>query len=208
MSDSGMAGQIGLTDTNHHVNMHHFAMRQLQARMRTNVLVKVVAVYPGQYPHSWMVDVQPLVNQVDGGGQSQAHGTVYGIPMVSGSGGNGAIIVKPKKGDMGLMAIGDRDHSAAVAANGAANPGSARMHDFADGLYMGGFQNQNNASHWIVADENGFTVQGDLTITGSVKATGEVIAKTGTSGGVHLSTHVHSGVTPGSGNTAAPVSGS
>lgn len=208
-SSAPSVGQINPWDTNHPENVHHFRNRQWQAKLRTNVLVKVVAVYPGTYPHSFVVDVQPLVNQVDGQGNSQAHGTVYGVPMLSGSGGNGAVIVKPKIGDMGLMAIQDRDGSSAISANGQANPGSRRMHSMSDGVYLGGFANQNTGSAYIVADENGFTVHGKLTITGDVNVTGKITASGEVQGsGVHLSTHTHGGVTTGSGTSGAPTPGS
>jgi hypothetical protein len=48
------------------------------------------------------------------------------------------------------------------------------------------------------------TITGNLNVTGNINATGEVAAKTATVP-VHLSTHVHGGVTPGSGSTGAPV---
>ena len=41
---------------------------------------------------------------------------------------------------------------------------------------------------------------GDLTLTGTITATVDVIG-----GGKHLKTHIHSGVTPGGGNSGAPV---
>jgi hypothetical protein len=201
-NQSASAGWISPWDTSHPENIHHFRGRQLQARLRTNVLVKVIAVHAGSYPHSYTVDVQPLVNQVDIAGTSQPHGTVYGIPMLSGSGGNGAVVVKPKAGDMGFMAIGDRDQSAAIAANGQANPGSRRMHSMSDGIYLGGFANQNNASAYIVIDENGLTIKGDLNVTGKITASGEVKGNN-----IKLSTHTHSGVTTGSDHSGAPDSG-
>jgi hypothetical protein len=194
------AGWIGLTDHTSEANRHAFHWRQQAAKMRTNTPVKIIAVHAGSKPHEWTVDVQPMVNQVDGVGKPTDHGTVYGIPMMSGSGGNGAVVVKPKVGDMGLMAIGDRDHSAALASKGQANPGSRRTHDMADGVYLGGFNNINSTDHYIVADENGFSIKGSLTIDGDVKCTGEVVAKT--SGvNIHLSSHIHPG-------TGAPVPGS
>lgn len=206
MADQGLPGWLGLTDTNSEFNKHHFAMQQRLAKLRTNVVVKVMAVTAAGAPDQWTVDVQPIVNQVDGAGNPIPHGTVYGIAMLNGSGGNGSIVVKPKVGDFGLMAVGDRDMSSAIAAKGQANPGSRRMHDLSDGIYLGGFGNMNTSAHYFVADENGFTIQGDLTITGAVKASGEVIAQTGTSGGVHLSTHKHTD--PQGGTTGSPIAGS
>ena len=49
---------------------------------------------------------------------------------------------------------------------------------------------------------SGVTVNADLTINGEAVVTGDA-----TAGGISLKTHVHSGVTTGSGNTGAPVGG-
>ena len=199
-------GHVGLSDFTSQHNVQYHMTQQRLAKVRTSLPVKIVGVTPGSNPHSFTVDVQPLVNSVDGAGNSQEHGTIFGIPVASNSGGNGAFVCKPKVGDMGLVTVCDRDISSAVAANGQANPGSRRTHDLSDSIYLGGFGNQNNSGSYIVADENGFTIHGSLTITGDVKATGEVIAHTATSGGIHFSTHTHTD--PQGGNTGAPIAGS
>ena len=53
----------------------------------------------------------------------------------------------------------------------------------------------------LVLDNAGnVAITGNVTVSGTITATGEV-----TGNGKHLSTHIHAGVTAGSGNTGAPV---
>lgn len=54
---------------------------------------------------------------------------------------------------------------------------------------------------------SGVSASGDVQSQGSIKATGQVEALSGTPGVVHLTTHTHSGVTPGGGTSAVPVPG-
>jgi hypothetical protein len=200
-------GQMGSTDYASDENATAFAIRQHLARVRTALAVKVVAVHAGGQPDQWTVDVLPLAAMIDGAGKATQHGTVFNIPVMASSGANGAIIVKPAVGDIGLMVCADRDHSSVVRAKGPANPGSKRMHDLSDGFYLGGFGSINTAAHYIVADENGFTIKGNITVTGAITATGGVTAGQGTGDQVTLQSHTHGGVQSGGSLTAAPTAG-
>jgi Phage protein Gp138 N-terminal domain len=173
------AGWMGLTDHTNQTNTKEWMIRQGQATSRICHPVKIINVHPGASPDQYTVDVQPLVNQVDGIGKPTPHGIVYGIPMQSQSGQNGSVIVKPKKGDMGLMAIADRDMSAVIANKGPANPGSRRTRDFSDGVYLGGFGAMNTSSKRIVMDDNGISIVGNVTIHGNVGITGNTGIKGG-----------------------------
>ena len=51
-----------------------------------------------------------------------------------------------------------------------------------------------------LANNGAMAITGNVTVSGSVTAAGEV-----TGNGKHLSTHTHSGVTPGGGTSGAPV---
>ena len=185
---NGFPGQLGIKDVGSRFNHHDFHIDQKLGRRRTAHPVKVIAVNS-----DGSVDVQPLVNQVDGLGNSTPHGTVHNIQVHNFSGGNGTVLVTPAKGDMGLMVICDRDISAVVSAKGPANPGSSRQHDFSDGVYIGGFGSMNGTpSQSIVMTANGITITGNVTITGNLGVTGEVAAKSG-GANIHLSTHTHGG---------------
>jgi hypothetical protein len=105
-------------------------------------LVKIVSVTNnGGVSPVGFVDVQPLVNQVDGAGNATPHGVVYNIPYFRLQGGTNAIILDPQVGDMGMCGFASRDISSVKSSKGQANPGSGRTFDWADGLYFGGLLN-------------------------------------------------------------------
>lgn len=58
----------------------------------------------------------------------------------------------------------------------------------------------------VISAPDGVEITGDLSVTGAVDASGEVTANAATTP-VSLSTHTHSGVTPGSGNSGPPTPG-
>jgi hypothetical protein len=146
-----------------------FVIQQLLTRVATVTLVKVVACTNagGVSPYGF-VDVIPLVNQVTGDSQSVPHGTLYRLPYARLQGGTNAIILDPNPNDIGLAAFCARDISAvkadpaaaianANAGKGGAPPGSARMYDMADGLYIGGFLN-GTPEQYIQFNTEGVTV--------------------------------------------------
>ncbi|CAM2143832.1 Oxidoreductase [Pararobbsia alpina] len=105
-------------------------------------LVKVIScTNAGDLLPVGFVDVQPLVNQVDGWNNPVAHGTVYQLPYFRLQGGTNAVILDPQASDIGVAVVEDRDISSVKANKGTANPGSKRVFDLADGLYFGGFLN-------------------------------------------------------------------
>lgn len=112
-----------------------FHIDQVLTRVRVMIPVKVVDVHGDGDSTSMTVDVQPLVNQTDGQGNAVAHGTIYGVPVSMPQGGDSLIVLPVAKGDIGEMAVADRDISAVKANKGIANPGSHRSFDLADGVY-------------------------------------------------------------------------
>ena len=119
-----------------------FLVQQALAKVNTATLVEVKAVTnAGGLSPVGYVDVQPLVNQVDGLGNATPHGIVHNLPYLRIQGGTNAIILDPEVGDIGMAAFGDRDLSSVQSTKAQANPGSGRRFDFADGMYFGGFLN-------------------------------------------------------------------
>lgn len=98
-------------------------------------IVRVVAVNDGE------VDVQPMVNMLDGEGNAIEHGVVNGLRFFRMQAGTSAVIIDPRVDDIGVAVIADRDTSSVVAARDLANPGSMRSNDLADGIYFGGVLN-------------------------------------------------------------------
>lgn len=95
-------------------------------------------------------------------------------------------------------------------------PMEARMHDLSDAFAIIGPRSQkrvigsisasacqlrtDDGSIYLEISASGVKVQGDLHVAGKVVATGEV-----TGNSIDLSTHTHSGVVPGGGNSGPPV---
>lgn len=126
-------------DTTSDYNTMIFIISQTLARIRTMTIVQVIAVQSnGPISTPPTVTVQPLVNQLDGNGNATPHGNIFNIPVFRLQSGNNAVICDPQVGDIGWMAVADRDISSVKATMKQANPGSARQYDFADGVYMGG----------------------------------------------------------------------
>ncbi len=152
MSDSNTFGYgyQGPSDAASDYNALTFVINQILGRIRTCVLVKVVtAPYGGGgLAPVGFIDAMPLVNMVDGLGNSMPHGTVYTLPYFRLQGGStGAVICDPAVGDIGAAIICDRDISSAKQNRGQANPGSWRRFNLADGLYLGGFLNGTPSSY-------------------------------------------------------------
>lgn len=141
---SGIVGQIGLNDGTSENNATNALIKSALSRVGTMKLVKVKKVTSaGEKAIAGMVDVQPLVNLVDGVlGASMEQGTIYSIPYVRMQGGKNCIILDPVVGDIGLAIISDRDISAVKEKKGIANPGSFRRFSPADSVYIGGILNE------------------------------------------------------------------
>ncbi|CAI9399120.1 hypothetical protein CCAJJPOJ_00154 [Lelliottia sp. T2.26D-8] len=103
-------------------------------------LVQVVAVR-GDMPNL-VVDVMPLVARTDPSGAIIDNSTVFNIPVFRLQRGSSAIIMNPVVGDIGMMAVCDRDTSIARANLKQSPPGTKRSHSKSDGLYLGGLLNQ------------------------------------------------------------------
>lgn len=153
------AGQYQPEDGNSDFMVMTFIIRRMMAKLDTMKLVQVVAVHGGgETAPPPTVDVQLLIKQIDGSGNATPHGVVYGIPVWRAQGGDNAIVLDPKKGDIGYVDCSDRDISSlkAAAANGNAGqvtPGSNRRYNIADGVYVGGTLNKKPVQYVLFTDD-------------------------------------------------------
>ena len=218
---SASVGQQTLTSDMSDANAVAFQIKQGLARMATAMPVKVLSVTnSGGITPVGYVDVQPLVNQVDGAGNSVPHGTVHGLPYSRLQGGSNAVILDPSVGDIGVIVAASRDISAVKNTKAAANPGSFRRHDFADGMYVGAVLN-GTPTQYVAFSGGGVSIYSptaitlavggvslEITSSGFTLSGGPVMsAQTGTFAGVIVDMHLHSGVTTGSDETGPPVAG-
>ncbi len=214
-------------------NAVSFIAQMLINGMATATLVKVVSsTNNGGLSPVGLVDIQPLINQVDGFGNAIPHSIIHNCPYLRLQGGSNAIILDPVAGDTGIAIFSDKDMSKVVnaqLANGGstasqANPDSARRFSFADGLYLGGVLN-GTPVQYIRYSESGITITSTteviinapvITLNGAVTATSTLDVTTsvtsplvsGTTdvifGGKSAGTHTHGGVEEGSGHTDGP----
>lgn len=143
-------GQQDPSDSVGEFNPLVFIVLQQMAKISTVKVVVVKAVDTA----AKTVDVQSMVNQLDGDNNSSPHGTILGIPYMVWQYGKNAVLADPVAGDIGIMVCADRDISAVKATKAISNPGSDRQLDAADGIYLGGILN-GDAEQWVKFTDTG-----------------------------------------------------
>ncbi len=109
----------------------------LISQQATMALVQVKSVTGGGISTPAVVSVQPLVHQVDGNGAPWLHGIIGGLPCYRMQGGPCAVVVDPVVGDIGMAVFAMRDISVVKKTLAPSLPGSRRMYDWSDGVYVG-----------------------------------------------------------------------
>ena len=209
-----------------------FIIQQALSKVQTATVVKVIACSnDGGVSPVGTVDVQILVNQMGslaGKMVGVPHVTMLGLPYLRIQGGVNAVIIDPQPGDIGIAVFASRDLTNVKSTKAQANPGSFRMHDFADGMYLGGLLNgvptqyvQFGSGGVTIVSPDTITLQapnivlqgavaqsgGNVTMAEDLTVGGDVVADlTGsTFDGIPFATHKHIGVTSGSSNTGGPI---
>lgn len=155
----GQVGQQGTYDATTDFSVLAFIIKQALGKARTAIPVQVLAVHGGGVGPAPTVDVQPIINQIDGQGNATAHGKIFNVPVARIQGGKNAIIIDPQVNDIGLMVVSDRDISSAKANNGkVSNPGSYRRHNLADGTYVGAILMPGTPNQYIIINTAGVKV--------------------------------------------------
>lgn len=134
-----------------------YIVESILSRLQTVTLVKVVAVKGGGLAPVGMVDVQPLVSQIDGSGGVIPHGVIFNVPYMRLQGGGNAVVIDPQVGDIGMCGFCSRDISSVKANKAASAPQSKRRFDYSDGLYFGGFLN-GTPSQYIMFSGGGIKI--------------------------------------------------
>lgn len=153
-SGSTGAGQQDPGDSVSEFSVFRFRMQQILAQLDVMKLVKVVKVTGGGIEGPGTVDVELLVNQIDGSDNASSSGTVYGLPWLRLQGGKNAVICDPKADDIGFVVCADRDISGVKSKKGVANPGSRRKFSVSDGVYIGGILNGAPEQYILFSDDS------------------------------------------------------
>lgn len=161
--------------------MQEYVITQLIRKIKTVDLVKVLAVYPTAGTVGF-VDVQALVQQQATNGVVIDNVPIYRLPYLRLQGGKSALIIDPAVDDLGVAMFAQRDITTAIATRAEGPAPTNRAYDAGDGLYLGGFLNQ-DATQWL----RFFPTDGAelktllLTIDAEVRTTGNVKVGTGIS---------------------------
>lgn len=136
------SGQLKAASTWGEFNNMAFVVQQALGKMQTATLVRVESCSnAGALSPVGLVDVTPLVNQLDGQGNPTPHATIHNVPYLRMQGGANGVIMDPQKGDVGVCVFASRDISKIKATKKQGNPGSFRQYSFSDGMYLGGMLN-------------------------------------------------------------------
>lgn len=142
VSGQGYSGQLGVWAGTSDFNAQMAVIKQVLGETRTATLVQIVKVTNNDEVSAvGTCDVLPLVNMLDGLGTAYKHGNVFGICYFRLQGGENAIIMDPKEGDIGVAIISDRDISVIKKTKKQGNPGSRRRFSLPDAIYIGGVLN-------------------------------------------------------------------
>jgi hypothetical protein len=82
------------------------------------------------------VDIQPLVNQMDGAGNLIPHSTIFNVPYMRIQGGGNAVIIDPQVGDIGIVVFCQKDITKVKNTKGLSGAGSRRKFDMSDAVYL------------------------------------------------------------------------
>lgn len=170
-----------------------------RAAVRVSMPVKVLAFYPDKMT----VDVQPLVKEkIDG--QYASAAPLIGLRVACLCAGSYTIRPWYKRGDIGWVIVSDFDADAVLQTGAEAEPNTARNHAPEDGLFIGGVCPAGKAptglpseavvlaagGTYVAVKEDGVTINGNVTISGMLSASG-----------IEMTTHTHTG---GGGTTGGP----
>lgn len=165
--------------------------------------------------------VQPLTYDITSTGGTLPMDTIPNIPVLTLSGGGFIFSFPVQENQTGWLISADRDISVFKQILNFFTPATLRRHQYEDGIFIpdniNGFNiAEGDENAVILTSSDGttkITVQNgavnisasSINIIGNVNVEGEIIATGDILGAnISLSTHTHSGVEPGGGNTGAP----
>lgn len=155
------------------------------------------------------VNLQLAIQVLLTDGEYKDRPQIFDIPVLE-LGGNDLSIKFPlKKDDTGIVIFCDRDITLFKQEKKNTQPQTLRKHDLADGIFIPMKFGNSGSSNIVIENSNGNTklevtssginIKGNVTIDGNI-----TVADVKTDVVSSLNTHVHGGVTTGSGTTGTP----
>lgn len=202
-----------------------YALQGLQSQMWTAMPAIVQSVNLQAMTVECTPAIQGVITDSNGVKSYVTMPPLVDVPICFPSAGGFSLTLPIAIGDEVLAVIANRCIDSWWQSGGIQQPIELRMHDLSDGFAIPGPRSQprvvpniNTTNAQLRTEDGtcyleitpdgkinlvapgGIGVTGDMTVTGSLTVTEEIIGN-----GIPLSTHLHSGVTPGSGNTGAPL---
>lgn len=150
-------------DLNSDANAQFFILEKFLNSKSFIMLGVVTAVKLGQDNEMSFVDLKPLISDQGAQGSLLDSGTIYNAPVWRLQRGSSAVIMDPVVGDIGLMAICDKDIRNAVDSRKESMPASERNHSPGDAIYLGGVLN-NLPSQYLRFMDDGIDLVSPLVI--------------------------------------------
>lgn len=150
-------------DLNSDANAQFFIMERFLNSKSFIMLGIVTAVKQGKDNEMSFVDLKPLVTDQSAQGEILDSGTIYNAPVWRLQRGGSAVIMDPVVGDIGLMAICDKDIRTAVDSRKQSLPASGRNHSPGDAIYLGGVLN-NSPSQYLRFMDDGIDLVSPLVV--------------------------------------------
>ncbi|MFW5410794.1 Gp138 family membrane-puncturing spike protein [Pectobacterium brasiliense] len=147
-------------DTATDANAQQFLMHQFLMGKSFITLALVMAVSED----GEVVSVKPMVDGFTGIGDRIPNSVISGVPVWRLQRGASAVIMPPVEGDIGLIAICDRDISSVKATKESALPGSNRTHSYSDAIYLGGVLNA-EPSQYVKFANDGIDIVSPLVVS-------------------------------------------
>lgn len=196
--ETNFQGQQNPGDSAGQYGVQTFVIKQMLSRLQTMTLVKVIAcTNSGGISPVGFVDVEPMINQVDGDGNGKPHKPLYNLPYLRMQGGSNAFILDPKPGDIGIVGFASRSIAKVKRTKKRSNPDTFSQFSISDGLYIGGVLNGTPVNYVRFANDGNITIRsaGSITIDAGTIVSSGSWEHTGTlrNNGVNIgSTHIHS----------------
>ena len=217
MSDNVLIPSYNPADIDDEAGFFEFIIKKTLSKIQKMTPAKIVS-YDRQKNRAV---VQPLTYDITSTGGTLPMDTIPNIPVLTLSGGGFIFSFPVAENQTGWLISADRDISVFKQILNFFTPATLRRHQYEDGIFIpdniNGFNiAEGDESAVILTSSDGttkITVQNgavnisasSINIIGNVNVEGEIIATGDILGAnISLSTHTHSGVEPGGGNTGAP----
>lgn len=176
MAIDQVAGRETPESSTSEYNVLRFLFQQMLRQVNTFHAAKVLScTNSGGLSPVGYVDVQLMVNQVDGSGRAVSNSVIHNVPYSRVQGGANAVICDPEVGDLGFVAFAQRDITAFKNTKAQANPGSPREFALPDAVWVCSWPSNITPNQFVRFHSGGIEIEDKNSNTIEMNATGIVV---------------------------------